>query len=307
MARIRSVKPELCTSETMAAVSAVAERTFVRLWTHCDDEGRCKDNPKLLKAALFPLHDDVTAAHLDAHLWELSGHGLIVRYSVDGDPFLHVPSWHDHQKPQKKQVSKLPAPDQADDVAVQHQSRTATRLLPETYGPVVEGRVEVEGVVAGDVEVEAAAHIGPQLPVVEPASPPVDVEQQVRKAVGIYSRTIAARHPEADDPGAYAYGVGQKLTDEDRASLAEWITDGDTAEDAAARLADPLRDLNPLTRPSTDPAAIAAADELAKRREQATADRLAEQRAVMPAAPPPNLKAALRPPATAVEEQEVAE
>ena len=61
MARIRSVKPELCTSETMAEVSAEAERTFVRLWTHCDDEGRCKDNPKLLKAALFPLHDDCTS------------------------------------------------------------------------------------------------------------------------------------------------------------------------------------------------------------------------------------------------------
>lgn len=147
MARIRSVKPELCSSETMAGVSAEAERTFVRLWTHCDDEGRAKDHPKLLKAQLFPLHDDVSAADVDRHLDELVRVGCIVRYRVGGERFLCVPSWSDHQKPQKKQESKLPALETADEVVKPADSDTTTRPVPEGYGPVVEGSggVLVEG------------------------------------------------------------------------------------------------------------------------------------------------------------------
>ena len=236
MARIRSVKPELCTSETMAQVSAVAERTFVRLWTHCDDEGRCKDNPKLLKAALFPLHDDVTQADVDAHLWELSDLGLIVRYSVNGEAFLHVPSWHDHQKPQKRQTSKLPGPESADEQAVQHRSRTTTRPLLEGYGPVVEGRGE------GDVGVEgdSAACTSPQLSVVAPDLDDAAVETGVRKAIGRAARTIAATDPSLQNPGAALGAIGQRLRDQHHDEITERVRNGDDLDDIAAWLADPL-------------------------------------------------------------------
>lgn len=110
MARIRSVKPELCTSETMAHVSATAERTFVRLWTNCDDEGRCLATPKLLKAALYPLHDDVDVAAIERDLDELAQAALIVRYEASGKQYLAVRSWKEHQKPQHPSPSKLPAP-----------------------------------------------------------------------------------------------------------------------------------------------------------------------------------------------------
>ena len=147
MARIRSVKPELCSSETMAGVSAEVERTFVRLWTHCDDEGRAKDHPKLLKAQLFPLHDDVTAADVDRHLDDLVRAGCIVRYRVDGERFLCIPSWANHQRPQKPQTSKIPSVETADEVVEPTDSDTSTRPIPEGYGPVVEGSggVVVEG------------------------------------------------------------------------------------------------------------------------------------------------------------------
>ena len=55
MARIRSVHPDICTSETMAGLDAELERTFVRLWTHCDDFGKCFDNVRLIKAAYLPV------------------------------------------------------------------------------------------------------------------------------------------------------------------------------------------------------------------------------------------------------------
>src|SRR5262245_14354807 len=101
MARIRSVHPDICVDDVLAEVSARAERTFVRLWTHLDDEGRCVDNPKLVKAALYPLHDDMTAGEVDRDLEELVAHGLLLRYEVDGRKVIAAKNqaWHDRQKP----------------------------------------------------------------------------------------------------------------------------------------------------------------------------------------------------------------
>jgi hypothetical protein len=94
----------------MARVSAEVERTFVRLWTHCDDEGRAVDNVKLLKAALFPLHDEVTPAEVDADLDELAHEGLLVRYEAAGKRYLQVVSWGEFQHPQKPKKSTIPSP-----------------------------------------------------------------------------------------------------------------------------------------------------------------------------------------------------
>lgn len=288
MARIRSVKPELCESETMAALPAEVERTFVRLWTHCDDEGRCKDNPQLLKSALFPLHDDVTRADVDRHLWALSDAGCIVRYAVDGARFLAVPSWKNHQHPQKPRKSSLPAPDQGEPYV----SRTAPVAVPDPSGPVVEG----SGGVEVEVGVEVAPDTSPQTTSTAPADPsPVDVEQQVRRAIGIYARTVTARTSNVDDPGAYAHGIGRQVPDEDRTELAERIAGGESAEDAAAWLADPLRGIDATTAPGANPAAVQAAADAAKRREAATAETLAAMRAETPAPPPANLRTHLRP------------
>lgn len=144
MARIRSVKPDICTSETLAGLPAEVERTFVRLWTHLDDEGRCVDHPKLIKAALFPLHDEVTAEVVDAHLSALATAGCILRYGVEGKRYIACPSWSNHQHPQKARDSILPAPP---DSPLPDGDDRGTRPVAETYGPVV-GEVDVEGEVA---------------------------------------------------------------------------------------------------------------------------------------------------------------
>ncbi|HEX9992494.1 MAG TPA: hypothetical protein VGB14_06180 [Acidimicrobiales bacterium] len=136
--RIRSVHPDLCTSETMATLSASAERTFVRLWTHCDDDGRCVDNVRLIKAAVYPLNDEMTLDAVEVDLAALAAKGLIIRYEVDGRRYLAVRSWCEFQHPQKRRPSKLPAP-----------SATTPVLVREQSSPVVEvgdGDGEGEGV-----------------------------------------------------------------------------------------------------------------------------------------------------------------
>jgi hypothetical protein len=109
VARIRSIKPQAFTSESLASRSRDARWAFAGLWTYCDDDGYGKADPRLIKGALFPLDDDVTPSVVTEYLDELSREDdpLICRYEVDGRTYLHVISW-EHQSIQKKTGSKLP-------------------------------------------------------------------------------------------------------------------------------------------------------------------------------------------------------
>lgn len=110
MARIRSVNPSICISDDMADLDARYERTYVRLWTHLDDEGRGRADPRLIKAAIYPLHDAMTPEEVLHDLDTLVGAGLLVRYEADGVGYIHCPTWHEYQKPNRPVPSKLPAP-----------------------------------------------------------------------------------------------------------------------------------------------------------------------------------------------------
>ena len=109
MARIRTIKPEFFTSLTITSLPVEARLTFIGLWTHADDEGRCIDDARLIKAALWPL-DDRVAADIEADLRALTEASLIVRYRVGDRSFLAVCGWTEHQHINRPSKSKLPAP-----------------------------------------------------------------------------------------------------------------------------------------------------------------------------------------------------
>lgn len=108
MARIRSIKPQAFTSESLAEVSVHARWTFAGLWTYVDDEGRGKADPRLIKGQLWPLDDDVASKDVAGYLDELEAEGMVCRYEVDGRLYLHVVHWHEHQSINKATDSKLP-------------------------------------------------------------------------------------------------------------------------------------------------------------------------------------------------------
>ncbi len=108
MARIRSIKPEAFTSETLSAVSRAARWTFAGLWTYCDDEGRGRGDPRLIKAALYPLDDDVSVDDVVSDLDELEAVGVLCRYEHGGRAYLHVTNFFEHQHPNRPVASKLP-------------------------------------------------------------------------------------------------------------------------------------------------------------------------------------------------------
>src|SRR6185312_4646746 len=100
MARIRSIKPEFFTSETIAALPLSARLTFIGLWTYVDDNGVGLDNELLVTAAIWPLERDnlETLARTREDLATLSRDGLVSRYQDSRKRYLFVTGWDEHQK-----------------------------------------------------------------------------------------------------------------------------------------------------------------------------------------------------------------
>lgn len=109
MARIRTIKPEFFTSLTVASLPVEARLTFIGLWTHVDDDGRCVDDARLIKAAVWPL-DDRLSTDVELDLKRLSESSLITRYKVGDRSYLAVRNWREHQRINRATESKLPPP-----------------------------------------------------------------------------------------------------------------------------------------------------------------------------------------------------
>ncbi len=106
----RILHEKICTSETLALLSAEEERFFYRLMVQCDDYGRFDGRPMVIRARCFAVQvdsvsDDDVAHWLDA----LVRVGLVVRYEVGGRAFLQVETFNKYQTPRAKR-SKWPDP-----------------------------------------------------------------------------------------------------------------------------------------------------------------------------------------------------
>lgn len=153
MARIRTIKPELFTSESLASVSLTAERTFVGLFTQADDHGRHRDHPAIIAGLLWPLRPEHTPVDVENDLQQLADADLLCRYTAqDGKRYLHIVTWHAHQKINRPSPSRLPAcpthdgprpdPTRARDTL----SEGSTRL----HGGLSEGSVKVHRTLTDD-------------------------------------------------------------------------------------------------------------------------------------------------------------
>jgi hypothetical protein len=107
MARIRTIKPEFPQSESMGKVSRESRLCFILLWTLADDAGRLRGNSRMLASLLYP-YDTDAARLMDKWLADLSDNGCIVRYEVDGNTYIQISAWLDHQKIDKPSASRLP-------------------------------------------------------------------------------------------------------------------------------------------------------------------------------------------------------
>jgi len=114
MARIRSIKPELRTSLTVAEWPREVRYFWTLLWGYLDDHGRGVDNNRLILADCFPLDRDLDEHIIDSWLDMFTVPGVgndcgpLCRYEVKGKHYLHATNWRDHQKPSHPTDSRIP-------------------------------------------------------------------------------------------------------------------------------------------------------------------------------------------------------
>ena len=101
----RYLKPGIRDSEGLDAVEPQAEILFYRLLVTVDDFGRYDGRPALIRAACYPLKD-FTLDQVTGWLGDLTLHGLITLYTVDGKTYLQIEKWDN--KPRASE-SKYPA------------------------------------------------------------------------------------------------------------------------------------------------------------------------------------------------------
>jgi len=108
VARIRTIKPSMFSSLTVCAWPVDVRWTFAGLFTYLDDYGRGLDEPRLVKAELWPLDDRMTAKKVDEHLDLIASTGPLCRYESGGSRYFHITSWREHQRVNRPTDSKIP-------------------------------------------------------------------------------------------------------------------------------------------------------------------------------------------------------
>lgn len=93
MARIRTIKPEFFTSESILELEPLARLFFISLWCEADRAGRLAWKPKTLKYRYLPADN----ADIDKIADNLIQNDLIKIYSVDGKEYCQVTNFDNHQ------------------------------------------------------------------------------------------------------------------------------------------------------------------------------------------------------------------
>jgi hypothetical protein len=215
VARIRSVKPGLRTSRTVASWPVDVRYFFVLLWGYLDDKGRGLDIPKAIAGDCFPLDDRIMPATVDRWLSLMAKTKVdpdrdapICRYEVTGRRYVHCVYWGEHQKPNRPSPSMHP-PCPVHEGLTESVSERALSPQVLELGYLTEGEVD-----RGSLR--AAAE-----PVTEPPPPPSAEEPPPR----------CPKHLDDDDPPpCHACGDARR-------SLDAWRADQAAAQARATALA----------------------------------------------------------------------
>ena len=129
MPRIRSIKPEFCTSSQVAECSTNARLLFILLWLHCDDAGRHPADMKRIRMECFP-GDSFNESDIRRWVNELRQSSLLVEYETDGVAYLEVTGWH-HQRIDKPNYKYPPFDGSGKPLKVDDNSTTIRQLVAD--------------------------------------------------------------------------------------------------------------------------------------------------------------------------------
>lgn len=118
MARRRFISNGLWTNPKFVACSIPARLLFVGLVTNADDGGRLTGHPTEVRLMVFPA-DRFTDAKVSGLISELAGVQLVHHYSVNGDSYIEIPKFGQHQDSRYVKPSSIPpfrVPDKSSEV-----------------------------------------------------------------------------------------------------------------------------------------------------------------------------------------------
>jgi hypothetical protein len=184
LARIRTIKPDFWTNEKVLGISPLTRLLFIGMWNFADDYGRLAFSPISIKAKIFA-NDAISDTDVRDMLHELSRADLLMIYSAKDKEYIEITGW-DHQRIDKRQASKIPAPF-AEGSVIRGIPPTSPDLPqpPPTPAPVREGKGR-----EGKVDSEANASGADAPP--DPAVPERDYFMRGREVLGNKSGAMIA-------------------------------------------------------------------------------------------------------------------
>ncbi|MFW6116526.1 MAG: hypothetical protein ACOC6F_02255 [bacterium] len=101
----RMISPEIWRNEKVASLPDAGRLLFIGMFSNADDDGRLKASPRFLRATIFPYDNDKTDEQLRELRDRCARQGLIRVFSSDGQEYLDIPGWSQHQHIRKDRYS----------------------------------------------------------------------------------------------------------------------------------------------------------------------------------------------------------
>lgn len=196
----RLIHPGEAENATLARLSLSTQRTYTHLRTRLDDSGRVEDDPVLLNALLWAHTRDHTPEDLESELDQLTGAGLVCRYTVDGARYVHQPDWATAQKPSRPVPSRFPPcplHDRSLDVRVEE---TLGRLLDGVNDVLADLGERIEANLDEDKLRSAAARIAEDVTFLVAPEQAARVGEKIRGFGRTQRRTGGFGRPGGFDP-----------------------------------------------------------------------------------------------------------
>jgi hypothetical protein len=166
--RIRSIKPEFWRSSDISKLPIEDRLLFIGLWSYVDDNSVGVDKLAAIAADLFAddLENDAreTFARVSRGLLNLSESGRIVRYTVDGTPYLRITNWAKHQRIDKPAKARYPLDDAENATIRESVARGTESFAPGTGEQGNRGTGEQGSVVASQPQPTTRGENGTRIP-----------------------------------------------------------------------------------------------------------------------------------------------
>ena len=127
----RMISPSLWSNPELGTLPLGARLLYIALIGLADDYGRHGDDPRRLKAAVFPFDTDVSIVDVSTWLDGLAEAELIVTYNDEHGSYLAHPKWWKHQWIRRDRRVPSPYPDPPGYVEDEQEEHAAPKVKPK--------------------------------------------------------------------------------------------------------------------------------------------------------------------------------